>query len=246
MIIAISGKKNSGKDTVAKMIQLIVDEEVGRVSFPKHSTLENKFAVYEPHAITMYQTKRFADKLKDMVCMLLGCTREKLEDREFKEKELGEEWWYYYTHTYGDIPQNLQAYANFRPSQSGSKYTLKKQTPRLLMQLLGTECGRQILHPDVWVNGLLAEYEASVSNGTYPKWIIPDMRFPNEAEALRYRSITIRVNRPDVYLGLVKEHESETALDNWDNWDYVLENNGTLEDLYKKVDSILVETLIIG
>ena len=35
---------------------------------------------------------KFADKLKDIVCLLIGCTRQQLECREFKEKELGEEW----------------------------------------------------------------------------------------------------------------------------------------------------------
>jgi hypothetical protein len=39
-----------------------------------------------------FEIKKYADKLKDFVCILIGCTREQLEDQEFKEKELGEEW----------------------------------------------------------------------------------------------------------------------------------------------------------
>jgi len=38
-----------------------------------------------------------------------------------------------------------------------------------------------------------------------------------------------------------KLHESETALDNWTDWDYVIDNNGTLEELVEKVKQILIE-----
>ena len=46
---------------------------------------------------------KFADKLKDIVCLLIGCERKKLENREFKEKELGEDWWYYQKHITKEI-----------------------------------------------------------------------------------------------------------------------------------------------
>ena len=84
-IIGISGKINSGKDTVGKIIQILTqsphfsDETV--VSFLDRKLIEPRFV-----------NKKFADTLKDIVCLLIGCTREQLEDREFKEKELGEEW----------------------------------------------------------------------------------------------------------------------------------------------------------
>ena len=88
MLIGISGKIGSGKDTVGKIIQIITqsphfnDDAV--IKFLERDLIKPKFV-----------NKKFADTLKDFVCMLLGCTREQLENREFKEKELGEEWWYY-------------------------------------------------------------------------------------------------------------------------------------------------------
>ena len=64
-IVSISGKKQSGKNTIAKIINQLTNNK--------------------------YEEKCFADKLKDIICILINCTREQLEDESFKSKELGEE-----------------------------------------------------------------------------------------------------------------------------------------------------------
>lgn len=97
-----------------------------------------------------WQVRKFADKLKDIVCLLIGCTRDQLEDRDFKEKELGEDWWYYKGET-GLYPYNT-------PYEANKKLPLIKLTPRKLLQLLGTECGRQIIHPNIWCLALFNNY----------------------------------------------------------------------------------------
>lgn len=71
----------------------------------------------------------------------------------------------------------------------------------------------------------------------YPNWIITDLRFPNEANAIKDRGgITVRINRAEAYTsGSVKNlHSSETALDRYD-FDYVIINSGTIEELQQKV-----------
>jgi hypothetical protein len=81
----------------------------------------------------------------------------------------------------------------------------------------------------------------------YPNWIITDMRFLNEYTAVKSRGgITIRVNRE-----LKREHNfpgqphiSETALNN-ENFDVVIHNNGTLEELVEKVRGVLLHLNII-
>ena len=213
-----------------------------------------------------FHIKKFADKLKDIVCILIGCTREQLEDAEFKNKELPEEWWYY------NIPNpsfgGLVNYLDNNLSEEDKKICdaryLVKPTPRMLLQLLGTECGRNIIHPNVWVNALMSEYKMSytqhpdidyIESKQYPNWIITDMRFPNELEAVKRRGgITIRVNRP--YTTVVggngipatfnqnQFHPSETSLDNA-NFDYTIENNSTIEDLIHTVSLILKKEKII-
>lgn len=134
-------------------------------------------------------------------------------------------------------------------------------TPRLLLQLLGTECGREIIHPDIWVNALFADYKEIATKGKsysssmfnietntieYPKWLIPDVRFPNEVTRIdAYKGFAIRVIRDTVTPAV--QHESETALDNYNNFKYTLNNDGSLEDLLSKVKDILqLEGIISG
>lgn len=70
----------------------------------------------------------------------------------------------------------------------------------------------------------------------YPNWIITDMRFPNELKAVKNKNgITIRVNRVNL---IENNHPSETSLDSA-TFDYVIDNNGTIEELIQKVRIIL-------
>ncbi len=286
-LIGISGKMGSGKDTVAQIIQYLSDYNSLNYT---HPITEKDFNSYlkNKRFSKKWKIKRFADKLKDITCMLIGCTREQLEDREFKKTPLGEEWKKF---NYGvdDIENPVDAH-------------WETITPRKLMQLIGTECGRQIIHPNIWVNALFSEYIPIIGNkgnaeSDYPKlrelgikqilpelpnWIITDMRFPNELKAVKDREgITIRVNRNKFsfsdyeaaknYLiekrgeakgflsndgySIVYEantvfekenkHSSETALDNYKDFDETIDNNGSIEDLIKKVEQILIKYNII-
>lgn len=271
-IISISGKINSGKDTVGRIIQILT-------AYPGTSNqnilryLENwEEEEYIIMDNTSWEIRKWADKLKDIVCIILNCTREQLEYEDFKNMELPEEWWYWKLERDGEYNTILLPY---NESTGTENYTLIKPTPRLLLQLLGTECGRQIIHPNIWVNALMSEYKTEVvpnenygSNKTKPKswvitkeeereyllnnshwvykdevnvispnWIITDMRFPNELKAVEDKGgITIRVNRPQL-ISKDFEHESETSLDSA-IFDYVIENNGTLEELIDKVREI--------
>jgi hypothetical protein len=76
----------------------------------------------------------------------------------------------------------------------------------------------------------------------FPNWIITDMRFPNEMEAIEKREgVTIKVVRPGTVTG---EHPSEIALDGH-TMHYEIINDGTIEDLVEKVREILIERNII-
>jgi hypothetical protein len=221
MIISISGRIGSGKDTIGKIVQYLLYmsiEQKGRY-YPYDVFIEEIDTV-NFHGSVNWEIKKFADKLKEIVCLLLGCTRAQLEDREFKEKELGEEWWYRKMERRGGYGTTLLPYNT--PSEILENYRgleLVKLTPRLMLQLLGTDCGRDIIHPNIWVNSLFSEYLPAVTyqmemldlsatdlqrekigkpiHSEYPDWIITDTRFPNEIEAVKERKgITIRVVRP--------------------------------------------------
>lgn len=148
-------------------------------------------------------------------------------------------------------------------------------TIREFLQVLGTECLREQLNPNIHVFALFSDYKPTIErlkekgeligNGkflikrigkdiisdseyveydkySYPNWIITDCRFPNEAQAIKDKGgIVIRVNRPDYSIQITEvklKHPSETSLDNWE-FDYVIENNGTIEELIHKVKEML-------
>jgi len=245
MIIAINGKIGSGKDTVGKIIQWLTKQEPDGqyIGFQTYDdfTLEK---------LSPFKIKKFAGKLKTIASLITGVPVEMFEDQEFKQKNMSPEW--------------------------GMTY-------REFLQKLGTEAMRDGLHTNVWVNALFADYNATGYNYTgcenkviqgeweYPKWIITDMRFSNEMEAVKTRGgITIRVTRNSIivitldgekltldYNEWLKqkqfyenqgwqftEHPSETALDD-SKFDYEIINDGTIEDLIEKVRALLIKENII-
>ena len=137
-----------------------------------------------------------------------------MEDRDFKDRELGEEWWYYILEK-GYAEERKTFMVSYKEKTSNPlaypyvELDFIKLTPRKLLQLLGTEAGRHIIHPDIWVNALFADYgpvgdnllEGEVrkvreEDLVYPSWIITDVRFPNEVKAIEDRGgIVIRVDR---------------------------------------------------
>lgn len=219
-LIGISGKKQHGKDTLANFIS------------SEHPAKYTHF--------------KFADKLKDMVCVLLGCTRMELEDPTYKETPLGEEWWMWKSYTLHGAPVliNYKDYPNSAKVSTHINYSLKikyfdsptliKTTPRLILQLLGTECGREIIHPNIWINATMN----AVARNHLPGAIITDVRFPNEAEAVKKKGgIVIRIERSSENSS--DNHPSEIALDDYENFDYKIYNDGTLEDLRKWVNETI-------
>lgn len=267
MIIGISGKIGSGKDLVGQIIQYLTSEGEKIGDFNYWSS--NYTARKEQNALPQFkwQIKKFADKLKDIVCLLIGCTREQLEDREFKEEELGEEWWHWYMVHDGGYSNTLLDYQNTTKKELREYEDLElvKLTPRKILQIIGTDLFRNQLHPQIWVNALMADYkeidrrswqDPDDSNIKYPNWIITDTRFVNEADAIKSKGgINIRVNRPCKECGTcvthkmscsynTVQHESETALDNY-NFDYIITNDGTIEELIEKVKVILIKEDII-
>lgn len=282
MIIGVSGKIGSGKDTVGQIIQYLVAYK-GNVNNTLHTieyNITNKIQIHENRLPnSTWQIKKYADKLKDIVCILLSCTREQLEDREFKETQLGEEWTRYgYANGFWIHSDNNPSH-KMMDNKSCDKETYEAEkrtnwqtaykrelTPRLLLQLLGTECGRQIIHPNIWVNSTMVDYKENLKKDSnydlgdvltdikhlgkpyppleYPNWIITDVRFPNEADAITKRGgINIRINKlgDGIYEQVL--HASETSLDNY-KFDYIV-NHGTIEALIEQVREILIKENII-
>ena len=81
-------------------------------------------------------------------------------------------------------------------------------------------------HKDFWVNSTLADYD------TKQKWIISDVRFQNEADAIiNLGGVILRVER-EVYDRDL--HESETALNKYPKFFQTIDNDSTLVELFNK------------
>lgn len=260
MIIAINGEIGTGKDEFCKAIQyLIFCTSRGYKPVINNYTVINwnKTTPAERVQLSGIENRKFADALKDITCRMLGCTREQLEDQEFKNSYLPEEWdlpdvkWLHPV-AWAEMGSPKEAKPVMLPANTIVGYkleTVKRMTYRQFLQKLGTEAIRNQVHPNAHVNMLMREYKpipASDYSSThyrgeaisfpsgekYPDWVITDCRFPNEAQAVKDKGgIVIKLIR-HAEESTGSKHESETALADW-SFDAYIHNTGTIEDLLR-------------
>lgn len=260
-LIGVSGSINSGKDLVGEMLCYISQSET-----PTYDGFRSEVVLECP-----YEIKKCADKLKEVVALIIGCKRKDLEDEVFKNTPLPEQWWYYTREFSGGEHARITR-LEFNELEEVKKgyWKLVKLTPRAMLQLLGTEGGRKQVHPNIWVNALFADYipettwDSDKWNEPISKWIITDVRFPeNEGVAVTERGgllIGIKRNfalKQPKYAHLVDPlnpydipreleeldnklyksltHDSEISMGDHSWCDVVIENNGTIEELFDKV-----------
>jgi hypothetical protein len=108
-------------------------------------------------------------------------------------------------------------------------------SPRRLLQTLGSEWGRSLIDPDLWVKLARARWrEARDESGCV---VIPDVRFANEAEAIRADGgVVWLVYRPNI--SAVAPHESENGIP-LAMIDRLIANTGTADELRERVEATL-------
>lgn len=172
----------------------------------------------------------FSDALKDVVATVFNWPRDMLE---------------------GDTPES-RAWREI-PDEYWSKRLDREMSPRLALQLVGTESFRYVIHPDIWV----AAVEKKILDNDYKGVVISDVRFINELEMIkRNEGSVIRVERgilPDWYFTALSDYKNKTSLMSvhYPNIhvseysligvevDAYIKNNGTLEDLYNNVKKVI-------
>ena len=246
MIISVSGKIGSGKDTIGEIIQILTHNE----SFSNENVLEHlKIDAVKHYIGPVWEIKKFAGKLKQVVALLTGCTIGQLEDQEFKASNMSEKWG---GMTYREF---LQKVGTDALRDKVHKEVWVNALFADYSKYINQATGNQVLLEDYvyYKNGL--DSKAEIVTKQEPNWIITDTRFPNELAAVEERGgITIKVDRPyTTVVGVsgipatfsqTQFHSSETALDN-SSFDYVILNNGTMEELIKEVRDILQKEKII-
>jgi len=96
-------------------------------------------------------------------------------------------------------------------------------SPRRLMQTLGTEWGRDMVSPALWIDSCL--HRAAAAPGPV---VISDVRFDNEAAAIRERGgVVLRIKRD---VDGVAAHRSESGVEE-SLIDRTIHNDGSIADL---------------
>lgn len=157
----------------------------------------------------------FAGSLKDAVSSIFGWDRELLEgstetSRTWRNKT--DLWW-------------------------SVRLRIPNLTPRWVLQNFGTEACREHFHNDIWIASMQRRL-LDKSKDT----VIADVRFPNELAMIHALGGVIVCVVRNIDAAAVADafttHSSETALLDA-KVDFIIENDGTLEDLYKDVDEMI-------
>lgn len=240
-LIGISGKIGSGKDTIGQLIMMHMALNKCQNLKGTEKNIQEILSNWKDNEwmfadCSEYEVKKFAYKLKQIISILTGIPIEDLEKAEVKNSKVGEEWAYLlWFNGKKMLRVNPNRWSDFEP------HRLKNYTFREMLQYIGTELFREQLHEDVWVNALFADFKINDSFVNDSKWIITDLRFPNEAEAIRKRNgLLIRVDNPN-YAPIPNEHSSETSLDEYKNFSVRIINDKN--DGLEKLSDVVFEML---
>lgn len=171
-----------------------------------------------------FRRDSFARSLKDAVAAMFNWDREMLEGNTTQSREWRE-----------------------KPDAFWSKKFGKDVTPRWVLQYFGTEVMRENMHDAIWIDSCLGRYNGKAT-------VISDTRFPNEVDQIRSRGgKIIRVKKgadPEWFTNYVEGNIQPTGVHSseyvWarSDFDHVIENNGTIEELYSKIDDLVVSNKI--
>lgn len=175
-----------------------------------------------------YIKESFANSVKDSVSAVFGWDRPLLEGDTAESRawrETPDKWW--------------------------SEKLGKTFSPRLALQLMGTEAGRDVFHEDLWVHTLMRRCE----NAPNKNYVIADVRFSNEIKAIQKaggKVVRVRRGSEPIWWGealstnknkdynLMAQNYPEVHYSEW-AWiggevDYTIQNDGTFDDLNSMVD----------
>jgi hypothetical protein len=180
-----------------------------------------------------FRRDSFANTLKDAVANVFGWDRTLLEGRTTEARAWREQvdpWW-------------------------AERLNMPDLTPRLMLQLWGTEVCREGFHDDIWIASLENKMRKTTDN-----IVISDVRFPNEIKAIHnaggkvvwvqrgelpsWHIMASKANDGDVFaaekLKALGVHSSETA---WvgGNIDFTIQNNSSIDKLFEQIKNLVLD-----
>jgi len=222
-IIAISGKKQSGKTTAGNFLfgcamisndvveyanidkdgNLIVpyenqDGDLKPCVFPTDSMHPTMIAYMRDNVWSSVKMYSFADSLKRICIDVLGLTERQC---------------------YGtDSEKNTLTSFNWSDMVTKTPRCSGPMSAREVMQYVGTDFFRKI-YPNVWVDSTIRKIQSENSKLA----VVVDCRFPNEVDGIKdVGGKVIRLTR-DIFKG-EDTHASETALDDYEGFDAIIDN----------------------
>lgn len=133
----------------------------------------------------------------------------------------------------------IKMYAKIISDWDGSEET----KPRTLLQQLGTEVIRYQIDNEFFIKRIIDDIK--VLSYFCDVITISDARLPEELDLVKkaYQdAIKIKVERPSLENSLTsteKKHATEIGLNNYTDYNYIINNDGTLEDLKIKVEELM-------
>lgn len=122
---------------------------------------------------------------------------------------------------------------DFEPTEEFFRVGFANQmiSPRNLLQFVGTDLIRKTIEDSFWIDATVERLRKEPCNV-----VVADSRFSNERNLLKsLGAILVLIKRgPDSIDG----HSSENDLGKDEDYDYVIENNGTLEELQQKIEHL--------
>lgn len=266
-VILISGKKQHGKDTVGKLIKLIIAEYELKCLYERENPLLDELMgtleqdLIEINRIIDLDCRIYKDRELDHInppSYIFGERATLIKIDSFLEGVgVGYVFQTAFSHSLKRIVSILTGCKLFLLELDSFKNTfssIKKThhsfyTYRELLQYIGTELFRDQLDPLTWVNCYLNNRPIQQNPVHENCTIITDWRFSNEkirlSQELDIELITIRVINPHIFTNSTNEHESERALDK-ENFDFNISNFSDLRELYRQVKLLLINQKIIA
>lgn len=113
-------------------------------------------------------------------------------------------------------------------------------SPRAIMQGVGEKM-REIF-PNIWVDTVFyTTIPVHLENG-FDCFVVSDVRYPNEGDKVHTEGGTlIKVLREEGGVIHGANHSSETAMKDYTNFDFIIDNNGTFNEYYERLDKLMEE-----
>jgi len=111
-------------------------------------------------------------------------------------------------------------------------------TPRELLQGIGQKM-REI-KPEIWIDTVLNVTIPELEKRGFDCVVISDVRYPNEGDKIHAVGGTVvKVFRVGSGVTVGHTHSSETAMTDYRDFDFILDNSGSFEQYYRMLDRLM-------